>query len=220
MPTVSEIRTLFQGNKYIDAVEDSIVWMWLTAINQESYKIMYESFPDKYAFNTDLVLVDGTSEYTFVGMGLTTFKTLDANGCGLYKLNDNGSIFRDYPYTKFGSNETGFYLGDDKIVMTPEPSGADTLTFRAIPVISVPTGNASDLITSDADSMIVPDGFNDLILEELNVKYDKREEEDPGLISVSQQFAGDFRDRFLNNFTQKRRRVYSGGNNRRITQIR
>ena len=143
---------------------------------------------------TEINVVDGTASYDFP----SDFKTIDARDCGLY-LMDNGRKEREYPLTSFGSSSEGYYITGTQIVFTPVPEEDKTVTMRYIPKI--------DLITQSSTTLILPEGYEDLVVEELWVKYDKREEDSAGMIVISQQFADDFRNRLIENFRPKRKRT-------------
>lgn len=201
--TVSDVRSLLNTTKYVDDIEDSVIYMWLTAIDQEAYKLLVDLFPEKYMSSSTISVVADTQEYsTPSDFGESS---LSANSTGLFKVNDSNLITYAYRFTEFGSGDKGYYLDGDNVVITPKPTSAVTLTLRYIPEI--------DAITSDSDTLQAPDKYKDLIIEELFTKYNNREETGIAEISVSQRFSTDFRNRLIANFPQKKRRTLRLGSN-------
>jgi hypothetical protein len=176
-----------------EEIDESIFLVWVNAINQLGYKTLYNIFPEKYITTKNFNSIVATSSYTFTSISLTDFHSLGGSKCGLYVLT-NGVERESLSYTEWGNSTRGFYLGDEKIFLTPVPTAIETFTLRYVKSIASVTGNTSSTILAMTDDLVFPDGFEDLVGEEILVRYWKKEEE-PDLMNLSDKFSKVFRER-------------------------
>lgn len=146
--TVNELKQLLANKKDILEPSEADALYWLEEIESTIYDIVTDVLPNKYISEDSISVVSGTSAYNLPA----DFYHIRPHGCGVFKYDsDTGEKTDELIITEKGSLQRGFYLDDknDQIILTPEPSGAETLTLRYIPTRTELTSGSQTLLLTE-----------------------------------------------------------------------
>jgi len=132
----------------------------------------------------------------------TDFGTMDATGCGLFKLNDNQEISINYRQTSYGTYSTGFYIENTKIVVTPETTSSDVLVFRYIPKV--------DEITATTDTLVIPNEYELYTVYQICALDSIENEESSDTIKLFQEQANAVEQEIRERFAPQKNRIVLG----------
>jgi hypothetical protein len=159
---ISDLRTYLQNHldDSLPDVTDTVFINWCDWLNKFLWRKLFKLDPERFIYNSTISVGAGTDSYNLPG----SFKTIDALGCGLFTVDNNGDLTDSMRVrTGAGSSKNGFYLNSTSIVITPKPSQAETLIFRYIPKINT--------LSATSDEMILDEEYLELLVNAMKKSF-------------------------------------------------
>lgn len=175
---LSAIKTSFQNYKQdISDVSTALYVDWINYIAGYLYENLLSETPDKFLKTYTVTVASGTQNYTLP----TDFLSLRGDGCGLYPVDSTGQAY-DQPlsYTGYASSVNGYYIADNDLVITPNPTQSVTYILRYAPQPPTFTTDLTAYFTFDktqTGTLFFPDHFKEYLIRALDVQYGSWDED-------------------------------------------
>lgn len=114
-------------------------------VNSEIYEELIDIDPNRYRSIYDITVVTGTSEYDLPA----DFWRIKGTQQGVKKI-EQGQITESLYEREYGSPYRGYYITNDKVVLTPQPKASETLTLVYTPNIAEMTSTTDEITLPDA----------------------------------------------------------------------
>ena len=131
---------------------------WCDYINKFVYRELVKTDPGRYATTQSYSVSSSPSTQALP----TGFRDIDAWETGFYKVDNGVQTNVRLARTGFGSQQTGYYIAGTNVVFTGINS-SEVYTLRYIPTL--------DTVDELTDSFVIPDEYNEYILNALKVQY-------------------------------------------------
>lgn len=177
--TVQELYdALLRRKKTLGDLPDETFYDWADEMNRFAYEIMYVNEPERFMATEQYTVLNGVSSYALPD-DLLTFSPF---GCGFYIVNSNGDTEGlTLPRTGTGSQQIGYYLEGDNVILTGVDHPQGILRLKYIPII--------DSIDSMSDEVVIPRQFKWYAVDALDTAYDVWDEDPYAESMADQRFA-------------------------------
>ena len=166
---ISEFKELWAAYEDADLPSDALTYLFLNEIDQTIYEKIRKVYPEKFISEDTISIVSGTDTYALP----SDFDNINNVRCGIYEINANGEVDKEYSETEFGSSQVGFYFDGSNLVFTPkEPDTDNTIKLRYLPTRTLYTLDTEELILSDRYKKFYLDWFS-YLFNIRNEDYDK-----------------------------------------------
>ena len=193
--SIEEFKVLWEEYEDADLPSDAIVYLYLNEIDQTIYEKIRKVYPEKFISEETLQILTGTNTYALP----SDFDNINNVRCGVYGVDDNGEVVKEYQETEFGSLDTGFYFDGQNIVFTTkEPNDNYTTKLRYLPVRA--------LYDADTDELILPERYNKFYCDWFSYLYNIRNE-DYDVATVRRNFAAEAENIVMREYSPSKKPV-------------
>lgn len=155
--TVAQFRGLLERseNDNIPDLEATSFLDFANFFNYEAYLYSYAQNKEDFIVDQTISVLAGTDTYTIT----SGIESVQIFGTGLFLEGSENTL----PYTQKRSQDNGFFIKDNTIVLTPEPASARTDTFSYVPEI--------DQLAIDADELVVDIKHSEYMKDAIKIIY-------------------------------------------------
>ena len=128
-------------------VSDTLFLDWLNDLNYIVYDLLMNINPGEYISTQTISITSGTDTYSLP----SDFSNMKILGCGVYEDDSNTEL----EYTGYKSSLSGYYIKQNQIFFTPEPTQAKDVQLRYIPELAELEDDADKILLTRRNFLVV-----------------------------------------------------------------
>ena len=175
--------TTGRNTQYTRADSDDIAIHEINRAVTELYDLVWKKDYSLVKKSADISVISGTAEYDLSSIA-SDFLSTGFNGGGVFVYNDEGKKTASRRYTSKGSDKFGYYIENEKLYLTPEPSTTRTETLEYIPEPEVLEDLSDDVFLTITGKLNLKSYYNEYYVWALSISSAEREGEDQSQIDL------------------------------------